>query len=285
MNNSEILKTKALDIFKELPDHIAKEGAITGSVSKGFADKYSDIEILLYVDVVPSQSERKDWLANKGFTNIVIEDHDPNDDGSLWTTCNHEGTQFEIGWQTFQNENLLINRVLNAEVTDHWILITIDAKLSARVFKDGYIFSKIKNKLATPPTKLRSRLINGALENWIHSNILLSRISAVERNDIVTYYSRVSKDINQISRILLAYSYKWERDWKRLESTLNELDQKPKEIYSRIEYVFRNFNVQGLRELFSIVNDTMDLIGEEFETSIQKQLLRDINIELDKLNN
>jgi len=44
------------------PASFGQESVLTGSASRGVADKYSDIEMMFYVDALPAREDREMWL-------------------------------------------------------------------------------------------------------------------------------------------------------------------------------------------------------------------------------
>ncbi len=58
---------------------------LTGSASRGVADKYSDIEMMFYVDALPVREDREAWLYDAGALDIVFDTEAP-EDSEVWVT-------------------------------------------------------------------------------------------------------------------------------------------------------------------------------------------------------
>jgi len=49
---------------------LGREIAVTGSVARGVADEYSDVELNLWVDVLPAAEGWRAWLEGMGVTDL-----------------------------------------------------------------------------------------------------------------------------------------------------------------------------------------------------------------------
>ncbi|WP_345462373.1 hypothetical protein [Deinococcus carri] len=69
---------------------------MTGSVSRGVADAFSDLELNFWVEEVPLLGELQAWLCSRG---VDVEPLvDPLEDGSVWLRGWRDGIPIEAGW-------------------------------------------------------------------------------------------------------------------------------------------------------------------------------------------
>lgn len=81
-NKSEKLLTVAKKrIIANVPDTLASAIAVSGSVSLGYADEYSDLELDFLCDTMPSKDERRKWLEEISAINIYFRE-EPEEDGA-----------------------------------------------------------------------------------------------------------------------------------------------------------------------------------------------------------
>jgi hypothetical protein len=67
------------------PLSFGQESVLTGSASRGVADKYSDIEMMFYVNALPAREDREAWLYDAGALDIVFDIEAPGD-SEVWVT-------------------------------------------------------------------------------------------------------------------------------------------------------------------------------------------------------
>src|SRR5690348_14146481 len=80
------------------PLSFGQERVLTGSASRGIADEFSDIEMMFYVDALPSYAEREQWLQFVGARDIML-DHEKLGEQEVWAIFYVHDTWVEAGWR------------------------------------------------------------------------------------------------------------------------------------------------------------------------------------------
>src|SRR5438552_2100251 len=87
----------ARELADRCPSALGQEIAVTGSVALGLADDDSDVELNLWVEVLPDAAQRDAWLDVIGATDVKAEDV-PWGDGTFAVTFGYRGVTIEVGW-------------------------------------------------------------------------------------------------------------------------------------------------------------------------------------------
>src|SRR3970040_1946526 len=88
----------ARDLAERGPPGLGAEIAVTGSVSKGFADADSDLELNFWTKEVVPVDEAAAWLASIGVERAWP---DPSNEPEMfWLQFRREGIWGDAGWET-----------------------------------------------------------------------------------------------------------------------------------------------------------------------------------------
>src|SRR5712691_4585662 len=170
----------AYELAQLCPPALGREVVLTGSVSRGLSDEYSDIEQVFYVDAVSPVAEREQWLQEVGATEVVF-DAEPIEDGSIWATFLFRDVWVEAGWQSIDAHERNLQTALSGNVTDHWLLMLAELTVYAIPLRSVGLLSKWQQELSQYPDNLQQRLIANATELWMFPNIVGTRWALVQR--------------------------------------------------------------------------------------------------------
>ncbi|GLC30377.1 DUF4037 domain-containing protein [Clostridium omnivorum] len=266
-NNIECKNRRLIseEISKKCPMELGKEIIITGSVSRGYADENSDIEIEFLVDKMLPEEERIAWIRSIGGTEIRSYGA-PIIDGSEWVIFNYQGYFVEAGWQTYSAMESNINDILKLKYCTHDRLLLASSLKDAKTLKDKGIITEIKKKMDIYPEGLEQKIILNTIEPWTVELALKVRKSLARRDDRIPLVQTMVFDIQRIIRILFALNKQWEADWKWTRYTFDNLAIKPPRLNDRINEILGMNNAElSLQECFNLINDTLLLIPEQLE--------------------
>lgn len=253
------------EISKKCPLALGKEIIVTGSVSRGFADENSDIEIELLVDKKVSEEERIKWIRSIGGTEIKSYGA-PIVDGSEWVIFNYKGYWVEAGWQTYSAMENNINDILELKYCTHDRLLTASALKNSKILKDANIISEIKQRLDIYPEGLKKKIILNTIEPWTIELALKVRKSLAARDDRLALIQTMVLDVQRIIRILSALNKQWETDWKWTRHTFEDFTIKPQKLEERVNKILCMNNAEeSIKECFNLIYDTLILIPEQLE--------------------
>ncbi len=107
-------------VVGDCPPEIGQEAYLYCSVAKGYADRYSDIEITFLVDEVQDTAVYENWLQSIGAT---VDPATIEWGGGYTTKSWIDGIFIEAAWRPFDAIGATIEKVINAETIYHWKLV------------------------------------------------------------------------------------------------------------------------------------------------------------------
>ena len=234
-----------------------------GSVSRGWQDEFSDIELLIFWKQPPTDEERKMTILELGGT--ILEFH-PFEDEEWSETYTIQGVKLEIS--NFQTAT--IHRFLNATIQlfdtapeTQCIAAAIDHGLA---LSGEPVIADMKKQIETYPDELRQAMIAANIDfggRWSNREALL------HRRDWLMLYGVMADVETKIMSVLFGLNrqyvvhpgFKWQR------KSLEGMTIKPEDIADRLESVFLGTPGDGVKELEAIIQELFDLIGREFPQS------------------
>jgi hypothetical protein len=266
---SQYLRGVALEMLQKTNLELAEEVALMGSASRGQADEFSDLELCFFLPVIPHEDEQKVLLDTLGVTDIVFNS-EPLVDGSIWAAGMQGAVPVDIGWQSFEHQELAIEKVFKGETTDHWLLMSMGGLLNCFSLREGKYLLKWKQELSKYPEDLKLKLINKALETWFYKNTVLNRLASAKRHEMLNFYTMVTGDINQLLRIIFALNNSWEPNWKWALNYVNDLQIKPADLTLKIFQILREEPLQGVDLYYNLVLEVLELTKSV--TNVEGQL-------------
>lgn len=261
MNRYNIAK----EIVSMCPEHIGEEVIIVGSVSRGVADKNSDIEIEFLGENIPSQDERINWLKEIGGTQITPYGA-PIADGSMWVIFRYKDQWIEAGWQSFEAMSRNIESILKGESIIHGRLLLAWTIKNAICLTEGDFIKKLYEQLKTYPQILQEKIVSSTLKGLTVTLALNVKKALADRDDRIPLLERLIVDVKRILRILFALNKEWEPDWKRIRYIIEDLKVVPEELYRRInEIITIKDSQESFDACLDLVKDTLSLIPVELD--------------------
>ncbi len=145
------------------PPALGEGIALTGSVARGVADRFSDIELTFWVRDLPPIADFQAWLDAAGARAEPPEDED-FPPGSFWTKSWFEGVFVETIWQTWAALDDALGEVLAARTSDHWALTW--AWHVAHAVPVRACPPWISGRRGSPTTPTRSRAASSVARRW-----------------------------------------------------------------------------------------------------------------------
>ena len=152
--------TLRVGIAQELADlcpaAVGEEILLAGSVARGRADAYSDIEQVFYVSTLPSREDRDTWLKHIGAEGI-LHDEEPLHDHSLWSTFRFRGVWIEAGWQVISQHDQGLRQIVAGQMLEHSLLIWAERTNTAQPVRSQGWLALWQQALAHYPERLQAR--------------------------------------------------------------------------------------------------------------------------------
>lgn len=257
-----------LALARELTDlcplELGAEIALEGSVARGWADDYSDIELNLWTEELePWPRGRVEWIESIGgrVKNVHSEVHPT---GSRWIEFDYKDNPVEAGWHAFASCDDLLTRILAGQVSDAFQLYLAESLAHAVPLREGEHLDLWRASL-TYTEALRRTMIESAIERWRVDHFPLDA-AFILRPDPSLVVLRADASIRSCLRILFALNERWEPDTRKwLDRWVATLDVKPERFAERAHAVYRDpLAPASHTELLSLIADTLALVPEQY---------------------
>jgi hypothetical protein len=200
------------------------------------ADQYSDIELSVWENILPSSTARERWLCDIGATDIML-DPNPIPEQSTWAMFRFRGVWVEAAWYTPEFHEAQLGAVRRGELIDHDLFRLAWTIVQAKALRSEGLLATWQQNLADYPDQVQQQLIADAAGAWSFPNHLLARWAEVDRGHRHTVVEELVRDLNRVFRIIFAINRQWEPDWKWIEPASSTLTIKPGRLIERIDEI------------------------------------------------
>ena len=208
--------------------------AVVGSVSTGFADGDSDIELELFVEELPTEAEREGLAARLGGRGVVHYPA-PLKDGSVWTVCDSPEGWLELGWQVEEKAIAALGELRRGATLDHELLVLASAYGQAAWLRRSEAMGQAIDGLGAPPEALRAAIVAEVLRQWDNELAWKVRGVLARRGDRLPLAQRHVADAQRMLRLLFALNGRWEGDYKWIREQSEGLPIKPSDFAGRLD--------------------------------------------------
>jgi hypothetical protein len=258
-------------VVETCPADLADAIVVAGSVSRGKADKFSDVDILFWLNEYPTIETCRSWIESHDVSELrpaVIVD-----DGSLWFEYKYQGSHLNLMWETWDYIDSKMQPVRD--------LIASNIPLPVKEFeqfqwvvehaiplRNHPNLKKLKDEISVYPDVLRRYIIESSVEIWRRMTqvpMTFAGYNLVPRGEIIDIKRRQMMSVKSILSVLYAYNRLWLPDGKSIISDCELLSAKPENLQSRIQAVLANSDIlSSIREAFALKIDVLQILREEF---------------------
>jgi hypothetical protein len=262
------IRYKIAQILADLaPPSFGQESVLTGSASRGVADKYSDIEMMFYVNALPAREDREAWLYDAGALDTVFDTEAP-EDSEVWVTFYINGISVEAGWRVITEHEKDIDAIVAGKVVAHGPLTLAWITIYAVSLRSIGHLPRWQQKLFHYPEVLPPKIIDSVNEYWIVPQGFAIRWALLAREEPMALTHRLLGEMQFVLRILFAINHQWEPDWKWLGSELQHLAIKPERLIERIHDIFTMAqNEQAVAQVLMLIRDTLKLVPSQYNVA------------------
>ncbi len=265
--DSHIRYKIAQELANLAPPSFDQESVLTGSASRGVADKYSDIEMMFYVDALPAREDREAWLLFAGASDIVFDTESPGD-SEVWATFYISDVAVEAGWRVITEHEKDIDAIVASKVVVHGPLTLAWITTHAVSLRSIGHLPRWQQKLAHYPETLPPKIIDSINEYWIVPQGFAIRWALLAREEPMALTHRLLGEMQFALRILFAINHQWEPDWKWLRSEVQRLTIKPERLIERIHDIFTIAqNEQTVAQVLMLIRDTLKLVPSQYNVA------------------
>jgi hypothetical protein len=247
---------------------IGAEAALAGSVARGWADEFSDIELNFWTDEIdPWPGERLAWLQSIGAGPIRVHP-EVHQTGSRWIDFHYKGVLIEAGWHSFATCEAVLKRILAGEVTDMFEGYLAESLAHAVPLRGGEHLQRWQTWLETYPDALRRTMIEGGVDRWRVSHLELDA-GFILRPDPAAVVGRMDLSLRAVLRTLFAINRQWEPDLRKWIRRWSEpLAIKPEHLADRIHALYaRPLETASYTDYIALIAETLDLVPPEYDVA------------------
>jgi hypothetical protein len=242
---------------------------VGGSVSYGYADNYSDLEIGIFWADAPQDDDRKSIIEQLGGD---LWTFNPYQTDPEWLAAEHYGLrEITIGDEVYAGTAMIdvkhftvsgMDQLLHAVIDEYDTSIEKQVVIAAVQYGVSlYGHDLIKNwqsKATTFPDALAIKIIQENL--WFSPWFPTEGYTA--RDDVIVLYQHFIWAQQCVLRVLSALNrfYYHSREHKWMDPLIDRLEIAPADLSTRMKQVFKLPSVEGWQVLKSIIDDTIALI-------------------------
>lgn len=256
------------DLAKQIafncPKEFCAELALTGSTARGLADDDSDLEINLWFAVLPPVERRVAWLEQVGALDISVQEGGRADD-SYWISCRFGDIEVEVGWQTFEALETLVQRLVAGEATDRKLLMLADLILSAVPLATNGWLARQQAALAAYSDVVQAWIVNEAVGLWRSGERMAEARKLAARGEKLALVEHLLLDATMMLRLLYAVNRRWEPGRKWMLSVAHDLPTQPPDFLVRLETLFGLPNRVMVETAARLAAEVMALVPASYD--------------------
>ncbi|WP_413303416.1 DUF4037 domain-containing protein [Bacillus sp. 1P10SD] len=235
---------------------------MAGSVSRNLSDEFSDIEIYVLWEDGPTDAERKQTISQLDGKILSFFDFEDEEWSEAYSV---NGIKIEVSNFLYETIKRFIGDVTVSMETE------IEKQLIVSSIQDGIpLFGlekviDLKKRVQTYPNELQVKMVECQL---FFSSRWTARDAFIHRGDFFIYQKVASDSIEKILLILhgLNGRYVVHPAFKWLTYTIDQLERKPADLEKRIFNIINNQTEQSVRDLETLLEETVDLIVAHLPT-------------------
>lgn len=280
---SNDLFATATEIASLCPTDLADAIGIVGSVSRGVADKFSDIDLVFWVKNYPTPEACRRWLS-------VLDVHElrpglVRTDGRLWFEYQIKDVLVNLMWESWDYLNQAVQIIqdvsqgVRSAAGDSYMEIAWTLS-HAIVLRNHRELDALRRRISVYPEPLRHRVIHdilGVVKRMIHVPVKFAAHDLIFRGEVMDLKRRQMMSIDAILALLFAYNRVWRPDNKWLISETQRLAKKPDNLLGRINNVLNGSDgLTSVHTLFSLWVDALGCLEPEFAVQELKASLQNM---------
>jgi hypothetical protein len=228
---------------------------VGGSVARGYADRYSDLEMPLFWDELPSDERRLAIIADLEATFLYGYDGPAQEDQLLIN-----GFQVDFWHNTVAYEEATIDAVLKAYDTDLGSSNFMDTVRACISLYGDEIVRRWKQRARDYPDGLAVRSI---AENVAHLEIGHLEVHAARENPTMVY-STIGELQKRVFMILLALNKEYYPTPKWMYQAMRKMGVKPRDVVRRFREAFHRPQDEAIADTVAVVQETLSLVDERY---------------------
>lgn len=267
MDKLKIKSLEMAEIYKQNPK--VEAILLAGSVSRGWQDEHSDIELHILWNEPPSDEDRLAPIEKA--EGEILSFHPYEDEEWSEAYLTNDGVKLEISSFLTSSIDKMIEDVVIRTETDY------DKQcIAASVYYGQSLFGKekitqLKNTVHTYPEELTKEMI---LENLDFGNRWHNREALLDRQDWLMLYSVICDVEKKLLGLLFGLNkmYVHHPAFKWLEKSIELMDDRPSNLYERLSDILSGRIEKSLEDLNTLVEETITLVEMQYPHLINSEI-------------
>ncbi len=254
---------------------------VCGSVARGWADGYSDLDIHVVCESIPSESARRDAYAGFGpplalSTLKVTEDYSCDDEFDI-----HQGgdrVPVFVDFETYRLASVEVERMVNIEDTSEgdWH--------NASLLQDGVIvhdsersLNFLRDRIHPMPDPARRFLVAKAVERMTNGYEMECAKKGTLRGDVFASRQHLLNLISATAHVCLHYNGIYYPGDKNLQGFLSRCNVLPDGFIERLIGIISDSDgISAFREWLRLAHEVLDLLGDCISDEQREIALQDM---------
>jgi len=211
---------------------------LCGSAARGWVDDYSDLDIHVVCESIPSESARRKAYAGFGpplalSTLKVTEDFSCDDEFDI-----HQGgdrTPVCVDFETYHSASQWAKRFANiGDLSEEGLHAASLLQDGIIVFDSGGLLNSLRSKIHPMPDEIRRILVTRSVDRMTDGYEMECTRKGALRGDIFTFYHHLTELIARTARVCLSLNGKYYPGDKNLREHLSYCDILPDHCIQRL---------------------------------------------------
>jgi predicted nucleotidyltransferase len=224
---------------------------VAGSVARGWADEYSDLEIAIFWDPAPSDEQRLEMITALGGRLLYGYDGPSQEDQLLI-----DGFQVDLWQNTVAQEEAVFEAVLRDHVLDMGSSNFLDTVRAGIALYGEDLIANWKEKAAQYPREAAAQVVRDLLPEF-HLGYLEVLI---RRDALPAFYAQVVRLQQVIFLTLLALNRAYFPTYKWMLPVLEKLETKPDDVIARFRQALTGPTEETAADMQALVEETLRLV-------------------------
>lgn len=251
-----------------IPFEGIKAIVIAGSVARGYADQYSDIEIPIFWETLPEDTTRYAIVQALHADFLYAYDGPAREDQILIN-----GLQVDLWHITTTHEEDVINGVLYECHSDAGSLNALDTIRNCIPLYGDEIVQGWKLRAQAYPDELAKQVIQEHMASFSMGELFI----LAQRNNPTAFHARLSHIQQEVFLVLLALNKAYFPTFKWLYHALESMQVKPKDIGLRFRQAFEISHAEAIADTKLMLEETLHLVEKQYPQIDTTRIYRHLN--------
>lgn len=229
--------------------------AVAGSVAHDYADQWSDLEIPIFWDKLPSDSTRHSIVRSLDATFLYAYDGPSMEDQLLI-----HGVQVDLWHVTVAHEEATMRAVLEGRQTDLGSLNAMDTARTCIPLYGHEIVEKWKKQAQAYPEALAEQIIREHLSSFKIADLFI----LAARDNPTAFYGQLSFVHEELFLVLLALNRHYFPTYKWLFRALEGMSIKPMNMDQRLRRALSSPYTEAIADTRQMLEETLELAELQF---------------------